>query len=92
MSRQALVTNTNTLVQEFNKSLSDVGNIPCYCGHCHNQSAFAVRTINAVTLFFIPVLPFYYSKRLKCNICGTTGSLDKQAIERLKSGQPVAIG
>lgn len=78
--------------KEFNKPLPDIGNIPCYCGHCHNQSAFAVRTINCVTLFFIPVLPFYYQKRLKCNICGTTGGLDATAMDRMKLGQPVAIG
>ncbi|CCG22638.1 hypothetical protein CORT_0B09340 [Candida orthopsilosis Co 90-125] len=78
--------------KEFNKQLPDVGNVACYCGRCHNQSAFAIRTINTVTLFFIPVLPFYFSKRLKCNICGNTGDLDSTAIDHLKKGQPVAIG
>ncbi|KAI5955836.1 hypothetical protein KGF54_001338 [Candida jiufengensis] len=78
--------------QEFNKPLKDVGNVACYCGHCHNQSAHAIRTINAITIFFIPLIPFYYSKRLKCDICGTSGDLDSQAIDRLKKGEPVAIG
>lgn len=64
----------------------------CYCGNCHNQSAHATRTINAITLFFIPVLPFYFSKRLKCSICNASGDLPPQALERLKQGEPVAIG
>ncbi|RLV93147.1 hypothetical protein JA1_002663 [Spathaspora sp. JA1] len=78
--------------KEFNKPLPDVGNVACYCGHCHNQSAYPMRTINCITLFFIPVLPFYFHKRLRCNICGTTGTLSPDAIERLKQGQPIAIG
>ncbi|CCE72695.1 Piso0_000286 [Millerozyma farinosa CBS 7064] len=78
--------------KEFNKPLADVGTVNCYCGNCHNQSAHAVRTINCVTLFFIPVLPFYFSKRLKCSICGASGDLDSTAIDRMKQGQPVAIG
>jgi hypothetical protein len=51
-----------------------------------------VRTINTVTLFFIPVLPFYYSKRLKCSICGATGDINNDVINRMKNGQPAAIG
>ncbi|CAG86854.1 DEHA2D05632p [Debaryomyces hansenii CBS767] len=78
--------------KEFNKPLKDVGNISCYCGNCHNQSANAIRTINCVTLFFIPVLPFYYSKRLKCTICSASGDLDKATMAKMKEGQPVAIG
>ncbi|ABN66595.1 cytochrome c heme-binding site [Scheffersomyces stipitis CBS 6054] len=78
--------------KEFNKPLDDVGQIPCYCSNCHNTSVFAIRTTNVVTLFFIPVLPFYRSKRLKCNICGASGDINNEVINRLKSGQPVAIG
>ncbi|KAG7664633.1 uncharacterized protein J8A68_001858 [[Candida] subhashii] len=85
-------TNKENLVKEFNKPLPDVGHIPCYCNHCHNQSAYAIRTINCVTLFFIPVLPFYFTKRLKCSICGTNGQIDDTAIDRLRQGQPVMIG
>lgn len=78
--------------KEFNKPLKDIGHISCYCGNCHNQSAHPIRTINTITLFFIPVLPFYYSKRLKCSICGASGDINGQVIDRLKNGQPVAIG
>ncbi|ODV79103.1 uncharacterized protein CANTADRAFT_50950 [Suhomyces tanzawaensis NRRL Y-17324] len=78
--------------KEFNKQLPEVGHIACYCGHCHNQAAYAFRTINCVTLFFIPVLPFYFSKRIKCLICGTSGDIDHNVLERMKAGQPVAIG
>lgn len=63
----------------------------CYCGRCHNQSVFGVRSINSVTLFFIPVLPFSFKKRLKCNICGALADLDNEGLERLKRGEPVAI-
>lgn len=77
--------------KEFNSPLKDVGNVSCYCGRCHNQLAHAIRSINTITLFFIPVLPFYWSKQLRCTICGATGPLDKQTIELLKKGQPVAI-
>jgi hypothetical protein len=83
---------TNIPVKEFNKPIDGIGNMACYCGNCHNQSAHAVRTINAVTLFFIPVLPFYFSKRLKCSICGATGDINKDVINRMKNGQPAAIG
>ncbi|EGV63604.1 hypothetical protein CANTEDRAFT_114571 [Yamadazyma tenuis ATCC 10573] len=78
--------------KEFNKPLKDVGSVACYCGNCHNQSAHAIRSINTVTLFFIPVLPFYFSKRLKCSICGASGDINDEIINRLRSGQPVAIG
>ncbi|ODV69903.1 hypothetical protein HYPBUDRAFT_175380 [Hyphopichia burtonii NRRL Y-1933] len=78
--------------KEFNKPLDNIGNITCYCGNCHNQSAHAIRTINCITLFFIPVLPFYFSKRLKCSICNASGDLNKEALSRLNEGQPVAIG
>lgn len=77
--------------KEFNKPLKDVGGVACQCGRCHNQLAYAVRVINTVTLFFIPVLPFYFGKKLKCNICGATGNLDGHTIDLLKKGQPVAI-
>lgn len=79
-------------VKEIDKPLSEGGNVPCYCGRCHNQSAFAVRSSNWVTLFFIPVLPFYFGKKLRCNICGASGNLDTEAQRRLASGQPVSIG
>ncbi|KAI5961979.1 hypothetical protein KGF57_001518 [Candida theae] len=92
MQCRSLTTSTNpNPVNEYKSELSDVGHIPCYCGRCHNQSAFAVRSINAVTLFFIPVLPFSFSKQLVCNICGNSGDLDDTALNQLRSGQPVAI-
>ncbi|CAK7909301.1 hypothetical protein CAAN1_25S01486 [[Candida] anglica] len=78
-------------LKEFNKPLKEGGNVSCYCGNCHNQSAHAIRTINCVSLFFIPILPFYFSKRLKCSICGASADIDSGAISRLKNGQPVAI-
>ncbi|KAF5210063.1 hypothetical protein E0198_002922 [Clavispora lusitaniae] len=78
--------------KEFNKPLPEGGNIACYCGRCHNQSAYAVRTISCVTLFFIPVLPYYFSKRLKCGICNASGDLDSEGLSRLRQGQPIAIG
>lgn len=76
----------------FNKQLDGIGQVACYCSNCHNQSAHAIRTINCVTLFFIPILPFYYTKRLKCLICGASGDINKDVIHRLENGQPVAIG
>lgn len=82
----------NCLVKEFNKPLNHGGNIACYCGRCHNQSAFGVKSSNWVTLFFIPVVPFYFGKRIKCNICGASGDIDSEAERRLASGQPIAIG
>lgn len=77
---------------ESNKPLSEGGNIACYCGRCHNQLVFGVKSSNWVTLFFIPLIPFSFKKRLKCNICGASADLDSQGLERLKKGEPIAIG
>lgn len=83
---------TNCIVKEINRPLDPGGNIPCYCGRCHNQSAFGVKSSNWVTLFFIPVVPFYFGKKIVCNICGASGDLDSEGERRLASGQPIAIG
>jgi len=75
----------------FESPLKDVGNIPCYCNRCHNQSARAVKALSCVTLFFIPLLPFYYQKKLKCSICGNEGKFDDNVKNMMKQGQPVGI-
>lgn len=51
-----------------------------------------MRSSNWVTLFFIPILPFYFGKGLKCNICGASGDLDATALQKLKQGESIAIG
>lgn len=78
--------------KEFNKPLPDVGNVVCYCNNCHNQSAHALKSSNWVTLFFIPVIPFSFKKRLRCSICNASGDINDEVITRLRNGQPVAIG
>lgn len=76
----------------MNKPLPEGGQVACYCGRCHNHSVFGVKSSNWVTLFFVPVIPFYFGKKLQCNICGASADLDAGGLERLKKGEPIAIG
>lgn len=78
-------------IKNFNSEIKDYKGTVCYCDRCHNQSVKAIKSISTVTLFFIPVLPFYFEKVLKCSICGNEGKIDSGVKKALSDGQRVAI-
>ncbi|CCE61456.1 hypothetical protein TPHA_0A03800 [Tetrapisispora phaffii CBS 4417] len=46
---------------------SDYENL--YCPNCHNYSARPIKRRQFFTVWFIPILPVYWGKQVKCTIC-----------------------
>lgn len=40
-----------------------------YCPHCHNNSVHPIKRKEFFTIWFIPLVPIYWGKQLRCNIC-----------------------
>ncbi|OWB75846.1 hypothetical protein B5S31_g5892 [[Candida] boidinii] len=55
-----------------------------YCPHCHNVSMKLVKHLEFISIFFIPILPVYYKKELKCEICRYSKELGKDEIKRIE--------
>ncbi|SCW03689.1 LAFE_0G16050g1_1 [Lachancea fermentati] len=40
-----------------------------YCPNCHNYKVRPVKRREFITIWFIPVMPFFWGKQLVCPIC-----------------------
>ncbi|ODQ77074.1 hypothetical protein BABINDRAFT_67921 [Babjeviella inositovora NRRL Y-12698] len=71
-------------VQDINRSLSSAGGAREYCAHCHNNNSMqAIRHVKCFSVFFIPIIPIYWDKRLKCDICNYLVKIDNEQVQEL---------
>lgn len=76
--------------KEWNKPYKDYGANyhALYCPNCHNYSVSPVNRREFLTLIFIPFIPFYWGKQLRCATCGwhqdfkTHSQLEKVVMEQ----------
>ncbi|CCK71509.1 uncharacterized protein KNAG_0H00940 [Huiozyma naganishii CBS 8797] len=40
-----------------------------YCPKCHNFSVAPIKRKEFFTFWYIPIIPLYWGKQLRCNIC-----------------------
>lgn len=40
-----------------------------YCPKCHNNSVSPIKRKEFFALYFIPIIPLYWGKQLRCSIC-----------------------
>lgn len=39
------------------------------CPNCHNPSVVPIKRKEFICIWFVPMIPVYWGKQLKCNIC-----------------------
>ena len=67
--------------------------ITLVCGRCGNPSAHRiVQRSRWFTLFFIPVIPFGFTRTSTCTYCGATAKLTKEEAQRLVDHAQTAVG
>lgn len=59
------------------------------CGHCHNEQYWNLLSVSVwFTIFFIPVFPYKFIRRIYCPVCNYGYELENEKFEELK---PLAI-
>ncbi|CEP24611.1 unnamed protein product [Cyberlindnera jadinii] len=52
------------------------------CPNCHNNSVEPVKEKEFISVWFVPIIPIYWGKQLKCRICSWTQDLKKGDLEK----------
>lgn len=55
-------------------------NLPC--PNCHNQSVEPVKRKEFISFWFVPVIPMYWGKQLKCNICTWRQDINQKELDK----------
>ncbi|ODQ60216.1 hypothetical protein WICANDRAFT_30791 [Wickerhamomyces anomalus NRRL Y-366-8] len=55
-------------------------NLPC--PNCHNQSVEPVKRKEFISFWWIPLIPMYWGKQLKCNTCSWRQDVNKEELEK----------
>jgi len=55
-------------------------NLPC--PNCHNASVEPVKRKEFISFWWIPIIPMYFGKQLKCNICSWRQDVNKEELEK----------
>lgn len=62
----------------YKQTVKELARVMAQCRNCGMQGWQVVfRVLNWFTLFFIPVLPLWISRKVQCGTCGTVQKLSK---------------
>lgn len=72
-------------LKDFDKDISS-DELPrnLMCPHCHNNSVSPIKRREFFTVWFVPLIPIYWGKQLKCSICNWRQDIKKDEEEKLK--------
>ena len=76
-------------VKEINKKPSICNDQCFYCPNCKNLSVQPIKRKEFITLFFIPVLPIYWGKQLKCPVCNWRQDFSKEEELNIVKGKTI---
>lgn len=78
-------------IQSYDSNLSDqfTNSSGLTCPNCHNQSVHLIKKRQFFTIWFVPVLPIYWGKQIKCDICSwdqdvNHAKMDEWGMDKMK--------
>lgn len=67
----------------YRQTVKEQARFMSQCRNCNMQGwQVVVRVLTWFTLFFIPVLPLWISRKQQCGTCGTVTKISKEEADR----------
>lgn len=68
----------------YKQTVKELARVQGQCPSCHMQSwLVGFRVLSWFTLFFIPVLPLWISRKMQCGTCGVTQKISKEQADQM---------
>ncbi|CAN6617660.1 hypothetical protein TRVA0_007S00628 [Trichomonascus vanleenenianus] len=73
--------------QNFPGTVKGYDDLRVYCPRCHNVSVVPEKERKFFTICFVPIIPIYWGKILRCTICPWRQETTEAALENMKKQQ-----